>query len=71
MTGEFGHGKEVRVGSLDVALRAVAQTIVMDGHPDPRRTKNQKELDPPFHDLLAAYKMRIRAYNQNLQSQYR
>ena len=54
--GEFRHGKEVRVGSVDVALRAVAQTIVMAGHPDPRRTNNQKELDPPFHDLLAAYK---------------
>ena len=54
--GEFGHGKEVRVGSVDVDLRAVAQTIVMAGHPDPRCTNNQKELDPPFHDLLAAYK---------------
>ena len=54
--GEFGHGKEVRVGSVDVALRSLAQTIVMAGHPDQRRTYNQKELDPPFHDLLAAYK---------------
>ena len=53
--GEFGHGKEVCVGSVDVALRALAQTIVMAGHPDPRRTNNQKELDPPFHDILAAY----------------
>ena len=54
--GEFGHEKEVRVGSVDVALRAVTQTIVMAGHPDLIRTNNQKELDPPFHDLLAAYK---------------
>ena len=54
--GEFGNGKEVRVVSVDVALQAVAQTIVMAGNPDPRRTYNQKELDPPFHDLLASYK---------------
>ena len=54
--GEFRHGKEVQVGSVDVALREVAQTIVMAGHPDPRHTNNQKELDLPFHDLLAAYK---------------
>ena len=35
--GEFGHGKEVRLGSVNVALQAVAQNIVMAGHPDPRR----------------------------------
>ena len=28
----------------------------MTGHPDPRRTYNHKELDPPFQHLLAAYK---------------
>ena len=44
------------MGSGDVALRAVAQTIVMADHPDPRRTYKHKELDSPFHDLLAAYK---------------
>ena len=54
--GEFGHGKELRVGSVDVALRAVVQTIAMAGQPEPIRTKNQKELDPPFHELLSTYK---------------
>ena len=54
--GEFRHGKEFRVGSVDVALRAVVQTIAMAGQPEPIRTKNQKELDPPFHDLLSTYK---------------
>ena len=44
------------VQSADVALLAAAQTIVMAGHPDPRRTYNHKELDPSFHDLMAAYK---------------
>ena len=46
----------MRVGSVDVALQAVMQTIVMTGHPDPRHTYDQKELDPPFHDLLDSYK---------------
>ena len=41
---------------MDVALQSLAQTIVMAVHPDQRRTYNQKELDPPFHDLLVAYK---------------
>ena len=52
--GEFGHGKEVRVGSVYVALRELVQTIIMVGHPEMRRTYNKKELDPPSHGRLAA-----------------
>ena len=54
--GEFGHGREIRVGSVDVALRAVGQTIVLAGYPDPRRSYGHKELDLPISLLLKKYK---------------
>ena len=54
--GVLGNGKEVRVGSVDVALRAVGQTLVMAGYEDPRRSYNQKALDLPISSLLKTYR---------------
>ena len=54
--GEFGHGREIRVGSVDVALCAVGQTIVLAGYPDPRRSYGHKEFDLPISLLLKKYK---------------
>jgi hypothetical protein len=35
--GKYGLGRQVKVQSVAVALRSVAQKYVLDGHPDPRR----------------------------------
>jgi len=45
------------MGLVAVTLQAVGQTIVMAGHKDPRRSYNQRELDPLFHDFLHSYKV--------------
>jgi hypothetical protein len=35
--GKYGLGRQVKVQSVAVALRSVAQKYVLDGHPDPCR----------------------------------
>jgi hypothetical protein len=35
--GKYGLGNQVKVQSVERALRHVAQRLVLDGHPDPRR----------------------------------
>jgi hypothetical protein len=48
----------VQVGSqsVETALRHVAQTLLLAGYNDPRRTSGAKELDLPFCHLLKGYK---------------
>jgi hypothetical protein len=41
---------------VEKALRHVAQTLLLAGYDDPRRTYGSKELDLPFRHLLKAYK---------------
>jgi hypothetical protein len=41
---------------VEKALRHVAQTLVLAGFDDPRRTYGSKELDLPFRHLLKSYK---------------
>ena len=36
--GQYGLGRQLKVQSVEKALRAVAQKYVLDGHPDPRRS---------------------------------
>lgn len=55
-TGIFGLGKRVGFQSVEKALRHVAQTLVLAGYDDPRRTYGSKELDLPFQRLLAQYR---------------
>jgi hypothetical protein len=57
-TGIFGHAIQVGAQSVEKALRHVAQTLVLAGFDDPRRTYGSKELDLPFRHLLKSYKDR-------------
>jgi hypothetical protein len=41
--------------SVEKALRCVAQTLVLAGYPDPRRSSGMSNLDLPFTRLLAGY----------------
>ncbi len=36
--GQYGLGSQVKVQSVERALRHVAQRLVLDGHPDPRQS---------------------------------
>jgi hypothetical protein len=55
-TGIFGHAVQVGFQSVEKALRHVAQTLLLAGYDDPRRTYGGKELDLPFRHLLKSYK---------------
>jgi len=55
-TGIFGRAIQVGHQSVEKALRYVAQTLVLAGYPDPRRTGGATALDLPFSRLLASYK---------------
>jgi hypothetical protein len=55
-TGIFGNAVPVGHQSVEKALRHVAQTLVLAGYDDPRRTYGAKELDLPFRHLLKSYK---------------
>jgi hypothetical protein len=55
-TGIFGHVVQVGAQSVEKALRHVAQTLVLAGFDNPRRTYGSKELDLPFRHLLKSYK---------------
>jgi hypothetical protein len=55
-SGIFGHGIQVGAQSVEKALRHVAQTLLLVGYDDPRRTYGAKELDLPFRHLLKSYR---------------
>jgi integrase len=54
--GYYGRGARVQAQTPETALRHVAQTLVLAGYPDPRRSYGAKELDLPFSRLLHSYK---------------
>jgi hypothetical protein len=53
--GYYGRGSHVQAQTPETALRHVAQTLVLDGYPDPRRSYGSKDLDLPFSRLLKCY----------------
>jgi len=55
-TGIFGRAVQVGHQSVEKAFRHVAQTLVLAGFGDPRRSHGASELDLPFRHLLASYK---------------
>jgi hypothetical protein len=55
-TGIYGRAVQVGSQSVEKALRHVAQTLLLAGYDDPRRTYGAKELDLPFRHLLKNYK---------------
>ena len=55
--GKYGLGDCIQVQSVSVALRAVAQNYVLDGHCDPQRTSPaQHSLNLPIARLLKKFK---------------
>ncbi len=58
--GKYGRGTQVKVQSVKKALRHVAQKLVLDGHPDPRKASPaQESLDLPISRLLRALAIEI------------
>jgi hypothetical protein len=54
--GKYGLGRQVKVQSVAVALRSVAQKYVLDGHPDPRRASPaQHALNLPIARILKRF----------------
>jgi hypothetical protein len=54
--GKYGLGRQVKVQSVAVALRSVAQKYVLDGHPDPRRASPaQHALNLPIARILKKF----------------
>jgi hypothetical protein len=55
--GNYGLGDQVKVQSVKRALRHVAQKLVLDGHPDPRRASlGQHSLDLPIAWLIKKFR---------------
>ncbi len=55
--GQYGLGDQVKVQSVERALRHVAQRLVLDGHPDPRRAApGQHSLDLPIAWLIKKFR---------------
>jgi hypothetical protein len=54
--GYYGKGHQVQAQTPETALRHVAQTIVLAGYANPRRSYGSKDLDLPFSRLMKAYK---------------
>jgi hypothetical protein len=55
--GNYGLGDQVKVQSVERALRHVAQRLVLDGHPDPRRASpGQHSLDLPIAWLIKKFR---------------
>jgi hypothetical protein len=55
--GYYGRGRPVQAQTPETALRHVAQTLVLAGYPDPRRSFGAKDLDLPFSKMLRSYKL--------------
>jgi hypothetical protein len=51
-TGFFGEKRQIGAQSVEKAMRHVAQTLVLAGFPDPRRTSGARELDLPFSRMI-------------------
>ncbi len=55
--GKYGLGSQVKVQSVERALRHVAQKFILDGHPDPRKSSQaQQSLDLPISRLIKSYR---------------
>jgi hypothetical protein len=55
--GQYGLGGRIQVQSVEVALQAVAQKYVLDGHCDPRHASPaQHSLNLPIARLLKKFK---------------
>jgi hypothetical protein len=55
--GQYGLGPQVKVQSVERALRHVAQSLILDGHRDPRRASAaQQSLDLPISRLLKKFR---------------
>jgi hypothetical protein len=54
--GKYGLGSQVKVQLVERALRHIAQRLILDGHPDPRRASAaQQSLDLPISRLLKKF----------------
>jgi hypothetical protein len=54
--GQYGCGAQVKVQSVEKALRHVAQKLILDGRPDPRKASPaQQALDLPISQLLKSF----------------
>jgi hypothetical protein len=54
--GKYGLRSQVKVQSVEQALRQVAQGLVLDGYPDPRgASAAQQSLDLPISQLLKKF----------------
>jgi hypothetical protein len=54
--GKSGLGSQVKVQSVEQALRYVAQELILDGYPDPRRASvAQQSLNLPISRLLKRF----------------
>jgi hypothetical protein len=54
--GQYGRGTQVKVQSVEKALRHVAQKLVLDGHPDPRKASPaQQSLNLSISRLLKSF----------------
>jgi hypothetical protein len=54
--GQYSLGATIQVQSVKRALQHVAQRIILDGHPDPRKASPaQQHLDLPISRLLKSY----------------
>jgi hypothetical protein len=56
-TGVYGRNQQVGSQTVEKALRSVAQTHMLAGYTDARRSHGLKELDLPFQRLLGRYKL--------------
>jgi hypothetical protein len=55
--GKYSLGNQVKVQSVERALRHVAQRLILDGHPDPRRASPaQHSLDLPIVWLIKKFR---------------
>jgi hypothetical protein len=55
--GQYGLGDQVKVQSVERALRHVAQRLVLDGHPDPRQASpGQHSLDLSLAWLIKKFR---------------
>jgi hypothetical protein len=55
--GQYGLGAQVKVQSVKRTLRHVAQRLVLDGHPNPRRASPaQQSLDLPIARTIKKYR---------------
>jgi hypothetical protein len=54
--GKYGLGATVKVQPVKKGLQHIAQKLVLDGHPDPRKASpNQQQLDLPISWLLKSF----------------